>query len=282
MRMANCRTIAARAGVMLGLSALLGSHIEAQGNAGPGRRMTFRTIAIGKPETPVGQIQLSGYKWQQSSARLPISIQHAEIGDKGQVWRFEVNRGQNEVAPGPTAVHYAMRDRSELWMLGAAPGRFEKFVCLQYDLNIDQMPSAAGQWNVLGQWHAVEDPGDPHLSPVLAFEYDAGEARVVTRSDPNPVQTANPPAITRWSDDTYPLHQWVNWKFEVHFSRGSGDGALRVWQDSKEVVALNDIPIGYNDRLQPRFQFGIYRGNNVTGRAVAYYSNVSVKSSRCS
>jgi hypothetical protein len=241
---------------------------------------SFEAVARGAPGDNQGKVQIGNFAWHQGSARTPQSITHDPVAD---IWRFEVRSGENEVPADQQSAETRVKDRSELWMLGNTPSSFRQGACVSYDLYLESVPFKQGGWTVLGQWHAVEDPGDVHLSPVLAAEYDNGTLKIVTRSDFSPKQSLpNKLVIIAYQDSRYPMRQWVRWKYSAVFSTDKPTGSLYVWRDGKQIIAKNDIAMGYNDKVLPRFQFGIYRGGSITGDAVVYYRNMHIEDGACS
>lgn len=120
---------------------------------------------------------------------------------------------------------------------------------------------------VLGQWHATEDPGDDGISPPVAFYtaqspgsllYDRIQFNIKYSTDP----------VTNWStysgNTTYDVGslesfrgKWTTWVMRVKWSY-QGDGELTLWKNGS--VAVHHVgPNCYNDVLGPKFQVGVYK-----------------------
>jgi hypothetical protein len=240
---------------------------------------SFESVSRGAPGDNQGKLRIGDFAWHQGSARSPQAISYDALAN---VWRFEVRRGENEVPANQQSAETRVKDRSELWMLGNTPNSFRQGACVSYDLFLESVPVKQSGWTVLGQWHAVEDPGDVHLSPVLAAEYDNGTFKILTRSDFSPKQSLpNKLAIVAYQDSGYPLRQWVKWKYSAVFSTDKPTGSLQVWRDGQQVIDKQNIAMGYNDKILPRFQFGIYRGGAIDGNAVVYYRNFHISDGVC-
>lgn len=121
-------------------------------------------------------------------------------------------------------------------------------------------PQPEDYWCLMGQIHASEDAGDAFLSPVWAFTLLPGdEVRIVTRSDPAPVNTVNPDSVIRGSVPRYRRGVWHSWVHRVRFCRTGSTGAAQSWLDGAEVMNVEGIPVGYNDAVGPYWKYGIYR-----------------------
>ena len=264
-------------GVILGGVILGGGAALAQGVDPAPTDPAYQPVAQDAATAP--NIPLAGYDWYKATARKPYSISYSPQGD---IWRFEVRPGENEARSPADIAGAQSKDRSELWMLGNTEHSFRAGVCLAFRMNVEDMPQEAGRWTVLGQWHAVEDPGDAHLSPVFAQEFNSDGLRIVIRSDfaeKQELPNKNPTVV--YADHAYPTHRWVNWQYQIVFSQDRPDGEITAWRDGVTVAHVSGVGLGYNDRIRPRYQFGIYRGYDYTGRAVVLYSGIHVREGGC-
>jgi hypothetical protein len=261
----------------LGLGPVAQAQAQAQAQAESPHDLSFAAVT---PETVgVNAISAWGYDWYLASARQPYSIGYAA---KGDIWRFELRAGDNEAQRAADIAGAKGKDRSELWMLGNDARSFASGVCMRFRMYVQDMPREAGKWTVLGQWHAVEDAGDAHLSPVFAQEFNSDGFRIVIRSDFAATQALpnkNPTVV--YADRAYPLGQWVDWQYQILFSKDQPNGALTAWRDGAVVAQLSGVGLGYNDRIAPRYQFGIYRGYDYAGAAVVYYSGMRFSQGAC-
>ena len=54
------------------------------------------------------------------------------------------------------------------------------------------------------------------------------------------------------------LGKWVDWEFSIHWDYNE-KGELVVKKDNVTVVNLENISLGYNDKVGNYFKFGVYK-----------------------
>lgn len=151
-------------------------------------------------------------------------------------------------------------DRSELSGWRSWP--YDRDVWVSYNMKIQRL-ARTPDWVVLGQFHAVPDPGERSAVPPLAFYMSNGALQLATRGNPDLI-TSRPSTVVQWTGKRFRLHVWHRVVLRIRFSR-TGLGHLSAWIDGKLVTSV-DTPLGYNDTVGPYWKYGIYRG---TARSVA-------------
>lgn len=109
------------------------------------------------------------------------------------------------------------------------------------------------------QVHQMSDPQDYSGVPPFAVNVrPGGQLEVITSNDPNSVTTSTSPRrVTR---AVFPSggSDWHDISITFRFTRGGGDGYLKVAWDGA-VKFEGTIPMGYNDTRPPYPKQGIYR-----------------------
>ncbi len=122
---------------------------------------------------------------------------------------------------------------------------------------------------VLGQWHAIRDPGEVYRSPVLSQRYQNGLFRVTVCHGPVKIYTKNPcKKIVIYKDKNYTRGVWHDFIYHVRWSY-QDDGFVELWIDGKKVTDYRG-PTNYNDDTGPYFKYGIYR-NDTKETYVVYF-----------
>jgi hypothetical protein len=131
-------------------------------------------------------------------------------------------------------------------------------IWLPNDYTYDSLPE------IILQWWAPSDSGEPNRSPPLAIEMSDGKWGIVYRWDANKISTGTgTPAgggrvTTLLTDYTADRGRWVRWKFYVRWDY-NGAGFLHVWKDGTLVLSKTGIRIGYNDDACRYVKFGLYK-----------------------
>jgi len=113
---------------------------------------------------------------------------------------------------------------------------------------------------VIAQWKQNCQSGncDPD-NPVIALRYESGEFRITLQNSPH--------KITLFSQKENILGRWMDFKFNIRFSRGQ-DGRIRVWKDDKEIIDYQGVTaynqkFGYPEPGNFYFKIGLYRDKMV-------------------
>ena len=126
------------------------------------------------------------------------------------------------------------------------------------------------KWQVLGQLHPTDDPGDMAPSPAWAQELNAGDVfRIVVRASAEKPLQHNPPAKVLYVDQNFQRGSINHFVYRLRYSQTHG--LLQVWRDGQQIVDYQG-PLGYVDRLGPFFKFGIYRQPAAEKIVVHYYA----------
>ncbi|PSR52340.1 hypothetical protein AHMF7605_01780 [Adhaeribacter arboris] len=113
-------------------------------------------------------------------------------------------------------------------------------------------------WDIIAQWHAMEDRGEPARFPPIALVVSKGRLNVVmywaTRAS-----NTNSSISGKKVFDLGPVikDKWLDFVFHINFSHQS-DGVMEVWLNGTKVVSFRG-PNSYNDNEYPYFKTGIYK-----------------------
>ncbi|MCL5018554.1 MAG: polysaccharide lyase [Candidatus Pacearchaeota archaeon] len=150
--------------------------------------------------------------------------------------------------------------RSESMDNSKCQNNFNENVSIRIFIPDSYAPDSSAE--ILCQWHGSND-------------YLIGEW--ITRSPPLALATQNGNwGIQYWWDENFisasslkyktlnlgsyekDIGHFINWTFFIHWGFNR-DGKLFVWKNNAEVVHLENISIGYNDKVGNYFKFGIYK-----------------------
>ncbi|PSR53871.1 hypothetical protein AHMF7605_10260 [Adhaeribacter arboris] len=124
-------------------------------------------------------------------------------------------------------------------------------------------------WDIISQWHAVEDKGEAARLPPLSLVVSKGRLNFVIYWATKSINT-NSTISGKKVFDLGPLEKdkWLDMVYHMNFSHQS-DGVLEVWKNGVKVVDYKG-PNCYNDNDYPYFKTGIYkrRWYKVTKRVI--------------
>ncbi|QMU29508.1 polysaccharide lyase [Adhaeribacter radiodurans] len=124
-------------------------------------------------------------------------------------------------------------------------------------------------WDIISQWHAVEDAGEAARLPPLSLVVSKGRLNFVIYWATKSINT-NTTISGKKVFDLGPLEKdkWLDMVYHFNFSHQS-DGVLEVWKNGVKVVDYKG-PNCYNDKNYPYFKTGIYkrRWYKVTKRVI--------------
>ncbi|MDQ3289851.1 MAG: polysaccharide lyase, partial [Bacteroidota bacterium] len=121
-----------------------------------------------------------------------------------------------------------------------------------------QNSMASDTWDIIAQWHALEDRGESARFPPIALVVSKGRLNVVmywaTRST-----NTNSTISGKKVFDLGPVikDRWIDFVFHINFSHQS-NGVLDVWFNGTKAVSFRG-PNSYNDNQYPYFKTGIYK-----------------------
>ena len=186
-----------------------------------------------------------------------------------------------DVDPGDIPYKYGNNDRAE--MKGEVSST-DFHNTLPYDIEVwsamgyifEPRPPLTGQWHIIWQDHATEDPGDSFLSPPLYFDVTVNNGvetfGMGSRTDPNPVNTSQAQTRTHYGvPGNMPLGRFIPVVIARKYNF-QGLARLRMWYgdnatyanptyDSAQDSAYQPFSLGYNDQHGPHNAFGIYQSN---------------------
>jgi len=131
-------------------------------------------------------------------------------------------------------------------------------------------------WEIITQWHALDDPGEPARFPPLALVVSKGRLSFQIYWSSKEINT-NSNYAGKKIFDLGPVEKdkWLDMVYHINFSHNS-DGVLEVWKNGVKVVDFNG-PNCYNDDSLPYMKMGIYkRGWNKITKRVIYIDEVRV------
>jgi len=204
--------------------------------------------------------------------------------------RFEVRGGDyydNPDEPPATDDEAQGKNRAEMGSLKYA--QFGRKFNLEFDFQVEAGQPNTADWLLLAQFHQYEDVDENGnlidsgtASPPFAIQMRGERLEIVGRFDPNAVTTTSPDRIilppydtpttnTMYLDDQpLPRDTWINMKIEVIFdSQPGGSGMLKVSRDDVVIVDYQG-PIGYNDKIGPYLQLGVYRAAAAEATAASF------------
>ena len=214
-------------------------------------------------------VSVGGLDYWAQNAKRPWSLRIG--GSPPCIERFEVRSG--DVWYADILNQGGKQERSELSLDDpGSPSAYHTDVWTAYQFKIEPGPVSSAPWVVLGDWHALKEPGDAGLSSSWQLEMLKGDILAFnTQTSPDrPVRT-NPPPNLVWKS-TVPVTRgvWHSLVSRTVFDwRPGGPGAIDVWLDGAKIVNFRG-PVGYNQALPPYFKFGIYRAKSPEPLAVAY------------
>jgi len=123
--------------------------------------------------------------------------------------------------------------------------------------------SADSSAEIISQWHDMLDYNDGELitrSPPLALATQGGVWGIQYWWDANFISTNISPRSETLNLGSYSgdLGKWVDWEFSIHWDYNE-KGELVVKKDNVTVVNLENISLGYNDKVGNYFKFGVYK-----------------------
>ncbi|PSR52342.1 hypothetical protein AHMF7605_01790 [Adhaeribacter arboris] len=116
----------------------------------------------------------------------------------------------------------------------------------------------ADTWDIITQWHATDDSGEPARFPPIALVVSKGRLNVVmywaTRAN-----NTNSTISGKKVFDLGPVikDKWLDFVFHINYSHQS-DGILDIWMNGTKVIDFKG-PNTYNDDYYPYFKIGIYK-----------------------
>ncbi|QMU27659.1 polysaccharide lyase [Adhaeribacter radiodurans] len=113
-------------------------------------------------------------------------------------------------------------------------------------------------WDIISQWHAVEDAGEDARLPPLSLTVAKGRLSFVINWATEATNT-NGSVSGKKVFDLGPVEKdkWLDMVYHINFSHES-DGVLEVWKNGVKVVDYKG-PNCYNDQVYPYFKAGIYK-----------------------
>lgn len=233
---------------------------------------------VGLPRTPWkhGFYSLNAQDW---------SIQRDKYSDK---WRFEIRDGDGVPTVASKSELQTIYCYSSPEFNGCVTGEFWQ----AWSFLVEPGPASTAQWCILGQWHATEDGAstaparspDVALSPPLCLDLKPGDLlSITTRTEAAEQQTGTPyPTETFQYQSTSALRRgvWHSVVINARFGWAS-DAKLSVWINGQQVVAADNINMGYNDLQGPHWNFGVYRGRpeDDTNTFAVQYANMEFSQS---
>ncbi|PSR54626.1 hypothetical protein AHMF7605_14475 [Adhaeribacter arboris] len=119
------------------------------------------------------------------------------------------------------------------------------------DLNADG-------WDIITQWHAREDKGEPSRLPPISLVVSKGRLGLVVywaTREKNTNATISGKKI--FDLGQVEKDKWLDLVYHINFSHKS-DGELVVWKNGVKVIDYTG-PNSYNDKYLPYFKAGIYK-----------------------
>jgi hypothetical protein len=225
-------------------------------------------------------IDVRGQPYEVENAARDWSLQ--TFGKRNCLFRFELRSGDvwvNDTKRGDTAIE---RTEVEGPSDSRNPAEYGKDVWTAYEFKIEPGPPSTAKFLVLGDWHALPDPGDgPHEYSSWELELFPGDKLTfITHTSPNKpmLDTLHDHHLWTMSEpvarDTW--HSVVS--RTVFDADPNGHGAIELWFDGQKVVDYTG-PVDYRNTHPPYFKFGIYRADAPETIAVQYADVAVSKSS---
>lgn len=123
-------------------------------------------------------------------------------------------------------------------------------------------------WEIITQWHGVDDPGESARTPPLSLNISKGRLWFTVFYSSREINTKS--TSTKKVFDLGPVikDKWVDMVYHINFSHGS-DGVLQIWRNGSKVVDYRG-PNCYNDNNLPYLKAGLYKRNwnNISKRVI--------------
>ncbi|QMU29330.1 polysaccharide lyase [Adhaeribacter radiodurans] len=124
-------------------------------------------------------------------------------------------------------------------------------------------------WDIIAQWHAMEDSGEAARFPPIALVVSKGRLTAVLYWATRSINT-NSTISGKKVFDLGPVikDKWIDFVFHINFSHQS-DGVFDIWVNGTKAVSFRG-PNSYNDKAYPYFKTGIYKRDwgSITKRAL--------------
>jgi hypothetical protein len=209
-----------------------------------------------------------GYGWHENSAHKKYSVREVtdvvRAGKKAV--RFELREGDHWPGSG---TYRESRDKSRTELSGH--DRFKAKMGKDYWYGFSMLipvdfPETPVQRCIIGQWHAVPDPGEHWRTPPLAQYYQQGVFYVFNVIAYSKLKTG---IYIYISDDSFEKGVWHDFVYHIKWSH-KDDGFVEMWLDGKQVANYKG-PVGYNDSQGPYFKYGLYIIPSVKSKYVIYF-----------
>jgi hypothetical protein len=128
--------------------------------------------------------------------------------------------------------------------------------------------NASTAYEIVAQWHGVNDPGEASLNPALALRTENNMWSLSNLSDDRQITVPDGQSLhgTQYaSKQTYELGKyatnvWTDWVFRIKWAYNSSqNGSLTVWKNGVKVLDAAG-PNCFNDAKGPYFKMGLYKG----------------------
>jgi hypothetical protein len=109
---------------------------------------------------------------------------------------------------------------------------------------------------VIAQWKQnCEAGGCNPNNPIIAIRYDSGKLRITLQTGPE--------KTILYSETGPILNQWLDFKFNIRFSRNN-NGQIKTWLNDKIIIDYNGVTAYSNEFGYPKpgnfyFKMGLYR-----------------------
>ena len=136
----------------------------------------------------------------------------------------------------------------------------EYWIGLSIYLQSDWVDDVDHCGDLIWQFQASPDDGEPYRSPVLAIFVDQDQYELMSKWDSRSFSPDNTwtGGKTLWSGPLAPdKGRWVDWVINIKWSWQS-DGYIKVWKDG-QVIAERSGPNCSNDDRGPYTSFGVYK-----------------------
>ncbi|MDQ3291119.1 MAG: polysaccharide lyase [Bacteroidota bacterium] len=188
---------------------------------------------------------LSSYFRKQVYTPYALTMSNDFVRNGAYSARFEMQNGDGSV-------------RSEILLPAESESNRWYGTSLYLPSNSWENDYNAEGWDIISQWHAVEDAGEEARLPPLALTVAKGRLSFVINWTSEAVNT-NATVSGKKVFDLGPLEKdkWLDMVYHINFSHES-DGILEVWKNGVKVVDYRG-PNCYNDQTYPYFKAGIYK-----------------------
>ncbi|PSR52153.1 hypothetical protein AHMF7605_00745 [Adhaeribacter arboris] len=188
---------------------------------------------------------LSSYFRKQVFTPYALAINNDFVRNGANAARFEMRNGDGSV-------------RSEILLSAETESNRWYGTSLYLPSDSWENDYNAEGWDIISQWHAVEDAGEDARLPPLSLTVAKGRLSFVINWATEATNT-NGSVSGKKVFDLGPLEKdkWLDMVYHINFSHES-DGILEVWKNGIKVVDYKG-PNCYNDQVYPYFKAGIYK-----------------------